>query len=98
MSVREEVESRRPELQRLFDRLQLRKLFAYFDGPESYASLTFVGDFNTDDLLGYADRFFDCEEGLLRIFHRRIHLVEQQIFDRQAHPQSVQALELRHAS
>jgi hypothetical protein len=103
MSIREQIEQNRPELRALCERLGVPGLRVRIDA-EAWAEVTFIGNIDISRLQGYADRFFDLESGLLGIFHRHIHLIDEEAFKKQqtrhfAHrAETTQDIELLHAS
>ena len=77
MSVLQEIEQHRPELQELCQRIGVHGLRVRIDSNQ-WRDVTFIGDIDVARIDGYAGRFFDLEEGLLRIFHRRVHLLDEE--------------------
>lgn len=77
MSVLQEIEQHRPELQELCHRIGVPGLRVRVDA-DTWGGVTFIGDIDVAKIDGYAGRFFDLEEGLLRIFHRRVHLIDEE--------------------
>jgi hypothetical protein len=101
MSLLDEIERERPKLRELCRSIGVPFLRVAM-GSEQWSDVLFIGDIDTSRLEGYADRFFSLEEGLVRIFHRRIHLIEQEIFeqerDRLSAKDTARPIELLHAS
>ena len=103
MSVREEIEGKKDDLQELCRRIGVRALRVQIDADQ-WSDVTFIGDIDATRLKGYADRFFTLEEGMVRLFHRRVHLLDEEMFEGQqarrmrssAHP--APPIELLHAS
>ncbi len=80
MSPREQIESKQAAISQLCTKLGIPSLRVHFEGPDQWSSVVFVADFDASRLEGYADRYFGLAEGLLRIFHRRVHVIEAQMF------------------
>ena len=103
MQVLEEIESKKPGLQDLCRRIGIPALRVRIN-TDRWSDVTFIGDIDETRLDGYADRFFTLEEGLVRLFHRRVHLLDLQMDEgmqarhaREATRQT-QPIELLHAS
>ena len=103
MSVRDEIEGEKNRLQDLCRSIGVPALRVKIDADQ-WSDVTFIGDVDTAQLKGYAERFFSLEEGLVRIFHRRVNLLDQEMFEgMQAHRNGLSAhavppIELLHAS
>lgn len=79
MTPRETIEIKRPELIKLCASLGIPCLSISYTA-DAWRSITFVPDLDTTELAGYADRFFGLEEGLLRVFNRRVAMIERQVY------------------
>jgi hypothetical protein len=103
MSVRDEIEGEKNKLQELCRSIGVPALRVKIDADQ-WSDVTFIGDVDTARLKGYAERFFSLEEGLVRIFHRRVNLLDQEMFEgMQARHNGLSAhtappIELLHAS
>ena len=89
-------------MQALCRQLGVTGLRAQLDA-NAWSDVTFVGDIDVSRLKGYADRFFDLESGLLKIFHRRVRLIDEESFREQQNRctgelKAVEDIELLHAS
>ena len=80
MSVRDQIEGEKNNLQELCRRIGIPALRVQIEA-DWWSDVTFIGDVDTARLKGYAERFSTLEEGLVRIFHRRINLLDQEIFE-----------------
>jgi hypothetical protein len=75
MSIHEQIERERESLKALCSRIGVSGLTASIDGS-TWDDVTFVGDLGVERIKGYAARFFDLEDGLVRIFHRPVRVLD----------------------
>jgi hypothetical protein len=104
MSIHDQIEKERESLRVLCSRIGVPALTARIEG-ESWDGVTFVGDIDIERMKGYAARFFDLEDGLVRIFHRPVRLVDLEGLKSAAQrnlqnriSESAESIELLHAS